>query len=145
MSDESYRILDEQEINKYVECSWFLEECKLIPGIGYAVPEKYLIKDLDKKRFYSNLLQELLDGFDFERVHKCMEVLNWCWVGVDGIPEKEDMIPVVKNLYESIEKRVLEGKYCYCATGGFKLMFNPDEDNELSLVFEAENCSVYGD
>lgn len=145
MSDESYRILDEQEINKYIDCPWFRKECKFISGTEWAVPEKYLIKDLDKKKFYSNLLQELLNGFDFERVHKCMEVLDWSWTGVNGIPEEEDMILVVKNLYESIEKRILEGKYCYCATGGFKLTFNPDEDNELSLVFAAENYSVYGD
>ena len=145
MSNESYRILDEQEINKYVHCPWFSEECKFISNTGWAVPEKYLTKDLDKEKFYSNLLQELIDGFDFERVHKCMEVLNWPWIGVHGIPKEEDMVPVVKNLYKSIEKLILEGKYCYCATGGFKLTFNPEEDNELSLVFEAENCSVYGD
>jgi len=144
MSGESYRILDDQEINKYIDFPWFRKECKLVPGSGWLVPEKYLLNELDKKRFYSNLLQELLDGFDFKRVHECMEVLNWYWAGVDGIPEKEDMISIVKNLYESIEKSILEGKYCYSSTGGFKLTFNPDEDNELNLVFEVENCSVYG-
>jgi len=144
MSDESYKLLTPSEVNKYKTCEWFNHEV-IKSGNLFLIPEKYLLKDIDKKKFWLNKLQELIDEFDFERVHECMDVLNWVWAGVDGIPEKKDMIPVVKSLYSSIEGKVLEGNYCYCTTGGFKLTFNPDEDNELSLVFEVENCSVYGD
>ena len=71
-----------------------------------------------------------------------MEVLEWTWA--IGYPKKDDMITVVWGLYDSIENRILRGEYCFCATGGFKLTFNPDEDNELSLVFEAVTNSIYG-
>lgn len=144
MSDESYRILDDQEINKYIDCTWFREECKYIPNVGWAVPEKRLFKEIDKKKLYRQKLQELIDEFDFWKVENVMEVLNWNWAGIAGYPKKDDMIKLVEYLYNSIENRVLKEEYCFCATGGFKLTFNPNEDNELSLVFEAVTNSVYG-
>lgn len=144
MSDESYRILDDEEINKYIDCTWFREECKYIPNTGWAVPEKYLKKYIDKKKFYQQKLQELINEFEFWKVENIMEVLNWKWWDKDSYPKKDDMIKVVESLYNSIENRILKGEYCFCATAGFKLTFNPDEDNELSLVFEAVTDSVYG-
>jgi hypothetical protein len=140
MSDESYRILDDEEINKYIDCTWFREECKYIPNVGWTVPEKYLKRDIDKKEFFHNKLKELLEGFNFDDVHKCMDTLDWTWAGVTGIPEKEDMIPVIQGLYKSIEPYILNEKYGFCATGGFKLEFIPD--NELRLTFEAVSFSV---
>ena len=144
MSPESYRILDYVEAQKYEEYEWFSKEAINLPdGTHWLIPERRLT--IDRKNFFRDKLQELLDDFDFERVHKVMEVLDWHWVGVNGIPKEEDMIPIVKILYDDIEDRVIHGEYSFCATGGFKLTFNPNEDNELSLVFEAETNSVYGD
>lgn len=148
MSDESYRILTNSESQKYFKEDWFKDECWSLctkAGLSWAIPEKYVLKDLDKKSYYRAKLQELLNEFDFEPVHKCMEALDWEWVGVNGIPEKEDMIPVIKQLYEDIEERILNDEFCYIATGGFVLTFKPYEDHELNLVFEAVNYSVYGD
>jgi len=144
MSDDSYRILDSSEIEVYKNKDWFYKESFLVVNNQWAVPEKRLLKELDKKKFYRQKLQELIDEFEFWKVENVMEVLEWTWVDIGGYPKKDDMIKLVKSLYDSIENRVLKGEYCFCATGGFKLTFNPDEDNELNLVFEAENYSVYG-
>lgn len=143
MSDESYRILNDEEVNKYIDCPWFKDECHFILNCGWVVPEKYLLKDIDKKNFYRSKLEELLLEFDFEKVHKIMDLLNWTWASVIGIPEREDMIPVVKSLYDSIEGAVLRGERSSAATGGFMLTFDPDD--EIKLVFEAVTYSVYGD
>lgn len=148
MSDKSYRILEPGEIAKYIDKSWYDTEVKQVSHAGfllYLVPENRLTKELDKKAFYQSKLQELINEFDFDRVHQVMDVLDWHWANVYGIPEKIDMISVVRSLYSDIEERVLDEEYCYSATGGFKLTFNPEEENELNLVFEAENYSVYGD
>ena len=145
MSDESYRILNDEEVNKYIDCPWFRKECRFISNYGWAVPEKYLLKDIDKKNFYRSKLEELLSEFDFEKVHKIMDLLDWTWAGVCGIPEREDMIPVIKSLYDSIEGAVLRSEKSFAATGGFTLTFNPDEDDEIKLTFEAVTYSVYGD
>lgn len=144
MSDESYRILNDEEVNEYIDLSWFRKECKFIPNYGWAVPEKYLLKDIDRQKFFRSKLQELIDEFEFWKVESIMQVLNWTWADVVGYPKKDDMIKVVKDLYNSIENRVLEEEYCFCTSGGFKLTFNPEEENELSLVFEAVTNSVYG-
>ena len=144
MSDESYRILADAEVEKYKNEEWFFKEALLITNNQWAVPEKRLLKELDKKKFYRQKLQELIGEFEFWKVKNVMEVLEWTWADIIGCPKKDDMIKVVENLYNSIENRVLKGEYCFCATGGFKLTFNPDEDNELSLAFEAVTNSVYG-
>ena len=144
MSNESYRILSNAEAENYKKEEWFYKESLWLIDRKWAVPEKRLLKELDKKKFYKQKLQELIDEFDFWKVENIMEVLEWTWAGIIGYPRKDDMIEVVRNLYNSIENRILKGEYCFCATGGFKLTFNPEEDNELSLVFEAVTNSVYG-
>lgn len=143
MSDESYRILDTAECNAYKNEEWFYKEALWVANNQWAVPEKRLLKELDKKKFYRQKLQVLIDEFDFWKVENVMEVLNWTWANV-GYPKKDNMIKVVESLYAGIESRILKGEYCFCATGGFKLTFNPEEDNELNLVFEAVTNSVYG-
>jgi len=145
MSDESYRVLTFEEALKYSNEPWYGSEVKSVIHAGiflYLVPSKYIV---DKKEHYASKLQELLDDFDFDAVHKCMDVLKWRWAGINGTPKKENMISVVKSLYASIEKRILDNEYCFCATGGFLLTFNPDEDHELKLVFEAVSYSTYDD
>jgi hypothetical protein len=144
MSDESYRILSNTEAENYKKEEWFYKESFRFIDTQWAIPEKRLLKELDKKKFYQQKLQELIDEFEFWKVEKVMEVLEWTWADIVGYPRKDDMIKLVESLYDSIESRVLKEEYCFCATGGFKLTFNPEEDNELSLVFEAVTNSVYG-
>ena len=103
-----------------------------------------MLKDIDRQKFFRSKLDELLEEFDFEKVHKIMDLLNWMWAGVYGIPTREDMILVVKNLYSSIEGAILRGEKSSIATGGFVLTFNPNEDDEITLTFEAVTNSVYG-
>jgi hypothetical protein len=143
MSVENYRIIDTVEYDIYKKEEWFYKEALLLVNNQWAVPERRLLKELDKKKFYRQKLQELIDEFEFWKVENVMEVLNWTWANI-GYPKKDDMIKVVESLYNSIENRILKGEYCFCATGGFKLTFDPEEDNELSLVFEAVTDSVYG-
>ena len=142
MSDESYRVLATSEIDKYKRYYWFNEEVLHLDNY-WLVPEKYLKKDIDKKEFYLSKLEELINGFDFDTAHRCMDALNWRWVGIKGTPEKKDMILVVRGLYKSIEQRILNEEYSQCSTGGFKLEYIPD--NELRLTFEAVSFSVDDD
>ena len=144
MSDESYRILSDVEVNKYADCPWFNKECMFISNFGWAVPEKYLLKDINRQEFFRSKLDELLKEFDFEKVHKIMDLLDWRWAGVIGTPEEEDMILVVRNLFDSIKGAIIRKERSFAATGGFKLAYNPDEDDEITLTFEAVTNSIYG-
>jgi hypothetical protein len=111
MSDESYRILSCDEAEAYRNEDWFFKESKSVVGFGWAIPEKRLLKELDKKGFYRQKLQELIDEFEFWKVENIMEVLEWTWAGIVGYPRKDDMIEVVKSLYDSIENRILKEEY----------------------------------
>jgi hypothetical protein len=142
ISDESFRLVTLPELDEYKYCSWFSREAYLFSANKYFIPERYLKKALDQAKYYEDKLQELIDGFDFERVHSVMKAINWTWTNI-GVPNENDMIAMVHSLYNGIRDRVLNHEYCYCSSGGFKLIFNPNEDNELRLVFELETCSVY--
>lgn len=142
ISNERFRLVTSPELDEYKKCFWFSREAYLYSANQYFIPERYLRKALDKAKYYEDKLQELIDGFDFERVHSVMKAINWTWTNV-GVPYKDNMIAMVHNLYNGIKDRILKHEYCYCSSGGFKLTFNPNEDNELSLVFELETCSVY--
>lgn len=144
ISNESFRLVTPPELDEYRYCSWFSRETYLLGIDKYFIPERYLKKALDQAKYYEDKLQELIDGFDFERVHSVMKTINWTWTNI-GVPSQNDMIAKVHSLYSSIRDRVLRHEYCYCASGGFKLTFDPNEANELRLVFVLETCSVYDD
>lgn len=144
ISNESFRLVTSPELDEYKKCSWFNREAFLFSANKYFIPECYLKKALDQAKYYEDKLQELIDGFDFKRVHSVMKAINWTWTNI-GIPDEDDMIAMVRSLYGGIRDRILKHEYCYSSAGGFKLTFDPDEDNELNLVFELETYSVYDD
>ncbi len=142
ISNESFRLVTLPELDEYKKCSWFNDEAYIVNTDKYFIPERYLTKALDQFKYYEGKLQELIDEFDFEQVHNVMKTIDWTWADI-GVPNKNDMIDMVHYLYDGIKNRILKHEYCYSSSGGFKLTFNPDEDNELNLVFELESCSVY--
>lgn len=146
ISEESYRLVTGEDISKFNTLQWFSREAiHNINGAGYLIPEKYLIKELDRREFWRLKLDELLSDFDFERVYKVMETLDWYWITAEGVPEVEDMKESVRHLYSSMESSIIEKIPMHSSSGGFLLKYNPEEDEELRLVFEATSYSVYGD
>ena len=144
ISDESYRRVTSPELDSYKKCEWFKNEAFLFSAGMYFIPEHRMTKELDAIKFYEDKLQEILNGFDFDKVHEVMCTLNWCWANI-GIPSKEEMIAHIHYLYNSLKERIIKHEYCYCNSGGFKLSFNPNEGGELNLVFELESYSAYDD
>lgn len=138
---DNFVILSSTEIVRYKNKPWFSTEVfKLVSSCGY---ESYLVPKSRLEEESSELLDELIEDFEWDKVKRIMEELNWTWWGNDNPPTIEEMKEMVRGLYSSIENRVENNEYCFCSSGGFKLTFNPDEDNELSLVFEAVTGAVY--
>lgn len=79
-------------------------------------------------------IQEILDGFDFERVHKVMTFLNWQWIAY-GVPSIERMKLVAKDLLER-----LDDTHPYRARGGF---IAEARGSEIRLHFEIQYYEVY--
>lgn len=68
-------------------------------------------------------IDEILDCFDFERVKKVMDHLNWEWVLSDsGVPEIYELRKRARELLQTVvvgvQKKESEGSY-FTATGGF--------------------------
>lgn len=134
-------ILSSIEIVRYRGKPWFNTEVfKLTNYCGY---ESYLVPKSRLEEENSELLDELIKDFEWDKVKIIMEELNWTWFGNEKPPTIEEMKEMVRSLYSSIKNRIENNEYCFCSSGGFKLTFNPDEDNELSLVFEAVTGAVY--
>ncbi len=62
----------------------------------------------------------IMENFNFDKVHKCMQALNWKYY--DGEPTVENLQGVAERLISDV-KRIIEsgeeGTWFSCATGGF--------------------------
>lgn len=76
------------------------------------------------KEKHKKAIDEIMDWFDFERVAKVMEFLNWKWVSAeDGVPS----IGEIKKSARRLLKEAIKNKTSI-ATGGFKVTYIPKDD-----------------
>ena len=88
-------------------------------------------------------IDKVLDNFDFERVEKVMQTLNWTW-GIGPAAEVPDVarlkMQARKLLQECIEDRPIDKEEIdwSSSTGGFvaKSITYDGEDFRMSLSFE---------
>ena len=63
---------------------------------------------------------EIMDNFDFEKVHKCMQALNWRYY--DGEPDLDKLKYIAESLINHV-KRIIEAgegdEWVLASTGGF--------------------------
>ena len=94
------------------------------------------------------LIDEVMDNFDFEKVHLAMVALDWKWATVEGrvpeIPElKKNARSILKDaIKSSVEK--YNGDGVTCATGGFYGYYN-DKTQTLRLYFAVDQWGAYVD
>ena len=81
---------------------------------------------------------EVLENFDFGKVHMVMNFLNWKWIDTSGafaIPSYYRMIEMAKDLLYRCKNS--KNETVTISTGGFVAHKNKDEDGEsvYSLSF----------
>ena len=90
----------------------------------------------------SEMIDDIMDNFDFSRVAKCMKALNWKWHDVDGsmdVPEEHNIRKSTRKLMNAV-KDVCHHRTFITGTGGFYVQcwYAPDsrilEAMELSFV-----------
>jgi hypothetical protein len=75
-------------------------------------------------------VNDIMDWFDFEKVHKVMKYLRWNWVSAeDGIPYLGEIKSQARDL---LTRSIQEGQGL--GTGGFQVTYLPHE-NYLKLEF----------
>lgn len=76
------------------------------------------------------MIDEILDEFDFEKVHHAMLALKWGWHSTKGVPEIADL----RRMARSLLKEVVEvPNLSRVASGGFVAYM---EGGVLGLRFE---------
>jgi hypothetical protein len=99
-----------------------------------------------------NKFDEILDNFDFEKVHRVMKLLNWEWmVSVGGVPEIQDLKAEVrarlKEVYTNAKTLKRETYLTYC--GGLKVQYSSGKDEagdweSFEVDFVLENWRTEG-
>lgn len=82
------------------------------------------------------MIDDILDEFDFEKVHRVMVALGWQWYDTDGAPSIGDL----RRTARSLLKRVVEEKDLRSiGTGGFTAYM---ENGLLGLRFEVSSYEI---
>ena len=106
--------------------------------------EQQLIDEVykDGKKSFEFYIKEMEEHFNFEKVHKAMTAINWCWsFGKDDLGQERKGVPdlcTIKNrAYSLLKEAYDENKQI--STAGFTAGWDSDE---LYLVFNLEEWSV---
>jgi hypothetical protein len=100
-----------------------------------------------KKTVYNdstNDINEILDNFDFEKVKRVMDFLNWEWAGSNGVPEIYELRQHARKLMNTAVTECLKSKGTDYTTecGGFRVECNKYEGDPkiyLRLSFNLES------
>jgi hypothetical protein len=89
---------------------------------------------MNKKEMLLRQMDDIMDCFDFSRVHRAMVALDWEWYG-DGAPDEWQIRRRARNLMRNAIERNLSNYASY----GFCVRIDEDEDGGcLSLSFVVE-------
>jgi len=81
------------------------------------------------------MIDEIMDSFEFEKVHKTMVALDWRWVGVEGVP---DILAIRKFARNCLKYAFHYGLY---GCGGFRATY---KEGILALEFIVEAWGSLG-
>lgn len=75
-----------------------------------------------------NMIDEIMDCFEFRDVHKAMIALNWKWG--DESPEEHEIRVCARDM---LTRLVCKNSYCVATGGLYAYRFNDDYGNIESL------------
>lgn len=86
------------------------------------------------------VLNEVFDNFNFERVKKVMNILNWSWANLKGndVPTLDEIKEKAANLMWDCATSDVD----VISSGGFRVEkdFSDPSSLWMRLVFEVEEC-----
>jgi hypothetical protein len=83
----------------------------------------------------NKIIDEIMDEFDFEKVHRTMKALEWTWYGSDGVPTIGDLRRTARELLQELIKH----NYHCVGTGG---LFAYRIADTVGLRFEVASFEV---
>ena len=83
-------------------------------------------------------LNEIIKKFNFNRVYKCMNGMNWEWGSSKGVPTIIEIKKSAKSLLISAIEHIRKKESVRIGTGGFQVEYSKEVDLlELSFVVSA--------
>ena len=58
-----------------------------------------------QKTTFQKQVEEVLETFDFERVHRVMESLAWTWANLDRVPTQAELAAEARRLLAELDGR----------------------------------------
>jgi hypothetical protein len=108
----------------------------------------------EKLEIYQKHTDEIMDNFDFSKVQKVMELIDWKW-GIhpnNYVPNEAELRSSARSLIKNCIKALSEFNTdrAFSACGGFVVEvfeipddFDLDEDSAIALTFELESWGRY--
>jgi hypothetical protein len=93
------------------------------------------------------MIADVMDDFDFDKVHDVMKALGWEWIARTGdgeVPGVWSIAKRAKKLLDEVMEYYGDEEHHAISTGGFTAML--EEDGTLSLLFVIEQtlaCPYY--
>jgi len=85
------------------------------------------------------LVEEILENFDFERVKKVMDLLDWKYGDFDETPSLFKLIKTAEERLDYSYKRAMERKEdCTTSCGGFQAFAGYNEEKETVSYLELQ-------
>ena len=81
------------------------------------------------RKAYQAMVEEILANFDFDKVHRVMQFLDWNWARLGEVPTVEDLRKEARRLLVS-----LEGEPGVKGTGGLRASLKPDGTLSLKCI-----------
>jgi hypothetical protein len=73
-------------------------------------------------------IDNVMDWFDFDRVHSVMTHLNWYWASTNGVPEKAELRAYVRKHMTYVYNQTHSKEGGYFCSGGFEIEYYREED-----------------
>lgn len=90
-----------------------------------------------------DIIDDVMDNFDFNKVADTMEFLKWEWHDV-GIPDVRDLKKCVRGLCREVLQKLDTNKEMYVGTGGFMVRGRVfDNKKYIEVSFDVATWSNY--
>ena len=85
-----------------------------------------------KSRF-AKQVEEVLETFDFERVHRVMESLAWTWANLDRVPTRAELVAEARRLLQE-----LDGSPGVHGSGGLRASYKEKQQGGANPIMDSE-------
>ena len=108
------------------------------------------MKEFELKEYHYDLIEEVMEEFDFEKMFNVMNYLNWEWATCvengPSVPTIKEIRKLARSLMKDCIKKAQanEHKLMTISTAGFEVYYN-ETDRFLSLKFIVEGWDAYKD